>query len=127
MAPPSSANKTRDASESHGIGKRTRPNSRPDRSRYSAIIMELGGRAVMTNHSEMLRRWQLLSPYLDRQQQTFWAAAEAEVLGRGGCLQLAGVTGIASQTISKRKRQLELTGTAQAGSLVPLKRSAGAG
>jgi Rhodopirellula transposase DDE domain len=81
----------------------------------------------MTNHSEILRRWQLLSPYLNLRQQTLWAAAEAEVIGRGGCLLLAAVTGITPQTISKRKYQFELTGMAQAGSLVPLKRSAGAG
>jgi hypothetical protein len=81
----------------------------------------------MTNHSEILRRWQLLSPYLNQRQQTLWAAAEAEVIGRGGCLLLASVTGITPQTISKRKYQFELTGMAQAGSLVPLKRSAGAG
>jgi hypothetical protein len=35
----------------------------------------------MTKKSEVLRRWQLVSPYLHRKQQTVWAAAEAEVIG----------------------------------------------
>ena len=48
----------------------------------------------MTKKSEVLRRWQLVSPYLHRKQQTVWAAAEAEVIGPSGCLMLANVTGI---------------------------------
>jgi hypothetical protein len=89
--------------------------------------MEHEGRAVMANRAESLRRWQLLSPYLSRRQQTLWAAAEAQVIGRGGCLLLASLTGIASQTISTRKRQFKLTGMTPAGSLISCKRSAGAG
>jgi hypothetical protein len=81
----------------------------------------------MTNHSEILRRWQLLSPYLDRRLQTLWAAAEAEVIGRDGPLLLASVTGIKPPMISYRKRQVRLTGTAQAGSLIRPKRASGAG
>jgi hypothetical protein len=64
---------------------------------------------------------------LDQRQQTLWATAEAEVIGRCGCLLLASVTGMTRQTILKRKCQFELTGMAQTGSLVPLRRSAGAG
>jgi hypothetical protein len=60
--------------------------------------MEREGRAAMTNHSEILRRWQLLSPYLNQRQPTLWAAAEAEVIGRRGCLMLASVTGMTRQT-----------------------------
>jgi transposase len=63
---------------------------------------------------------------LNRQQQAFWAAAEAELIGYGGCRLLARVTGIAPATIAKRKRQFSVTGSAAAGSLIP-KRSAGAG
>jgi hypothetical protein len=81
----------------------------------------------MTNHSEILRRWQLLSPYLDRRLQTLWAAAEAEVIGRDGHQLLARVTGIKPPMISYRRRQVRLTGTAQAGSLVRPKRASGAG
>ena len=80
----------------------------------------------MTNHLEILGRWRLLSPYLNRQQQAFWAAAEAELIGYGGCTLLAKVTGIAPATIARRKRQCSVTGSAAAGSLIP-KRSAGAG
>jgi transposase len=79
----------------------------------------------MTNQSEILIRWRLLSPYLNRQQRTLWAAAEAEVIGRSGCLMLASVTGISSQTISTRKRAIKLTRMALAGSLTPIKRSGG--
>jgi len=71
----------------------------------------------MTSHSDILERWQLLSPYLDRRQQACWAAAETSVIGPGGCQLLASVTGIAAQTISARRCQMRLTKTAQAGSL----------
>jgi hypothetical protein len=43
--------------------------------------MKDGGKAVMARKSEILRRWQLISPYLDQRQTAFWAAAEAEVIG----------------------------------------------
>jgi hypothetical protein len=62
----------------------------------------------MTSHSDILKRWQLLSPYLDRRQQAYWAAAETLVIGLGGCLLLASVTGIAASTISLRRRQMRL-------------------
>jgi len=39
----------------------------------------------MTSDSDILKRWQLLSPYLDRRQQICWAAAETLVIGPGGC------------------------------------------
>jgi Rhodopirellula transposase DDE domain len=81
----------------------------------------------MTNHSEILRRWQLLSPYLDRRLQTLWAAAEADVIGREGPRLLATVTGIKPPMISYRRQQVRLTGTARAGSLIHPKRAAGAG
>lgn len=81
----------------------------------------------MTDHLEILRRWQLLSPYLNRRQQTLWAAAEAELIVSGGCRLLARVTGIAAPNISIAKRQLKLNGLAEAGSLIPPKRSGGAG
>jgi len=72
----------------------------------------------MTNDSDILKRWQLLSPYLDRRQQICWAAAETLVIGPGGCQLLAAVTGIAASTISARRRKMRLTKSAQAGSLI---------
>jgi transposase len=72
----------------------------------------------MTNDSDILKRWQLLSPYLDRRQQICWAAAETLVIGPGGCQLLAVVTGIAASTISARRRKMRLTKSAQAGSLI---------
>jgi len=72
----------------------------------------------MTNDSDILKRWQLVSPYLDRRQQICWAAAETLVIGPGGCQLLAAVTGIAVSTISARSRKMRLTKSAQAGSLI---------
>src|SRR5436305_2199690 len=74
--------------------------------------------AVMANRSDVLRRWQLLNPYLNRRQRKLWAAAEAEAIGYGGCVLLSGVTGLSNQTILAWKRKLRLTKTASAGSLV---------
>jgi len=81
----------------------------------------------MTKKSEVLRRWQLLSPYLHRKQQTVWAAAEAEVIGPRGCPMLASVTGISIPTLTKWVDRLKLTETARAGSLIPSKGCVGAG
>jgi hypothetical protein len=72
----------------------------------------------MTKKSEVLRRWQLLSPYLHRKQQTVWVAAEAEVIGPRGCPMLASVTGISIPTLTKWVDRLKLTETARAGSLM---------
>jgi|HubBroStandDraft_5_1064220.scaffolds.fasta_scaffold02034_2 hypothetical protein len=47
----------------------------------------------MGNHSEIVKRWQLISPYLDRGQRNLWAAAEAEVIGHGGCALLSRLGG----------------------------------
>jgi hypothetical protein len=71
----------------------------------------------MTSESDILKRWQLLSPYLDRRQQICWAAAETLVIGPGGCQLLAAVTGTAASTISARGHKMRLTKSAQAGSL----------
>jgi Rhodopirellula transposase DDE domain len=81
----------------------------------------------MANQSEILRRWQLLSPYLNRRQQALWAAAEADVSGHAGCRLLASITGIAPYTISKRRRSLRCIGVAPAGSFIALKRSGNLG
>ena len=76
------------------------------------------GSFVMTNDSDILKRWQLLNPYLDRRQQICWAAAETLVIGPGGCQLLAAITGIAASTISARRLKMRLTKSAQAGSLI---------
>ena len=88
-----------------------------DRRHKLSRIAVKNGEPIMTSHSDILERWQLLSPYLDRRQQACWAAAETSVIGPGGCQLLASVTGIAAQTISARRCQMRLTKTAQAGSL----------
>src|ERR1700704_7120422 len=67
-----------------------------------------GRMAVMTKKSEVLRRWQLVSPYLHRKQQTVWAASEAEVIGPSGCLMLANATGISIPTLTKWTYRLKL-------------------
>lgn len=76
----------------------------------------------MANRSEIVRRWRLLSPYLNRRQRSLWAAAEAEAIGYGGCVLLSNVTGISKQTISAGMRKLRLT-MASAGSLIRVQRS----
>ena len=77
----------------------------------------------MANRSEIVRRWRLLSPYLNRRQRSLWAAAEAEAIGYGGCVLLSNVTGISKQTISAGMRKLRLTKMASAGSLIRVQRS----
>jgi len=72
----------------------------------------------MGNHAEILRRWQLLCPYLNRRQRSLWAAAEAETIGHGGCALLSRVTGLSAQTITVGRIKLRLTSSASAGSLV---------
>jgi Rhodopirellula transposase DDE domain len=72
----------------------------------------------MGNGVDILRRWQLLRPYLNRRQRSIWAAAEAEVIGHGGFALLSRLTGIGAQTIAARRTKLRLTSSASAGSLV---------
>lgn len=81
----------------------------------------------MTKKSEVLRKWQLLSPYLHRKQQIVWAATEAEGVGARGCQILASVTSISIPTLTKWIDRLQLTATAPAGSLIPPKGSVGSG
>jgi hypothetical protein len=72
----------------------------------------------MANPAEILRRWQLLGPYLDRRQRSLLAAAEAEAIGYGGGVLLSAVTGLSVQTITARRIKLRLTHRASPGSLV---------
>jgi hypothetical protein len=88
------------------------------RRRVHHRYMKKGGRAVMGDHAQILRRWQLLSPYLNRRQRSLWAAAEAEAIGYGGCVLLSRVTGLSVQTIATRRIRLRGTSTAAPGSLV---------
>jgi len=63
----------------------------------------------MTSDSDILKRWQLLSPYLDR-QQICWAAAETLVIGPGGCQLLAAVDmSPSSASLGPRKTRLGAT------------------
>jgi hypothetical protein len=81
----------------------------------------------MARKSEILRRWQLISPYLDQRQTTFWAAAEAEVIGPRGCELLAGLTGILSLAILAKISRVRQTMTEPAGSLAQPKKASGQG
>ena len=81
----------------------------------------------MENHAQILTRWRLLRPYLNRRQRSLWAAAEAEVIGYGGCALLSRVTGLSVQTIATRRNELRLTSTAFAGSLLRDRRLGRAG
>ena len=71
----------------------------------------------MATRFEILRRWHLLRPYLDRRQQILWAATEAAVVGYGGCTLLHSLTGISVSAISARIRDIRPTKAATAGSL----------
>ena len=81
----------------------------------------------MTRKSEILKKWQLLGPYLHRKQRTIWAAAEAEAIGPRGCALVASVTGISVRTLTKWIERLEQTENACAGSLIPPNGGIGAG
>jgi hypothetical protein len=59
---------------------------------------------VMINDSDILKKWQLLSPYLDRRQQICWAAAETLVISPrrlsavGRCNRYCGLDDIGPET-----------------------------
>ena len=78
---------------------------------------------VMVRRSEVLRKWQLLSPYLNRRQRSLWAATEADAIGHGGGVLLSCITGISPKTISAGIRKLRSTSKASAGSLVRVRRT----
>src|SRR4029078_8534566 len=82
------------------------PTSGQDKRRLGRVRVGRGRTFVMTNEPDILKRWQLLSPYLDRRQQACCAAAQSLVIGPGGCLLLAAVTGLGAQTISNRRCQI---------------------
>jgi hypothetical protein len=77
----------------------------------------------MTSRSEVLRKWHLLSPYLNRRQRSLWAAAEADAIGYGGRVLLSCITGFSPDTISAAIHKLRSADTAPAGSLVRAKKS----
>src|ERR1700730_6961350 len=76
-----------------------------------------GWKALLTNQATVLKRWRLLSPYLNRRQRGLWAAAEAETFGHGGGALLSIITGVSLGTITAGRRKLKLTITARAGSI----------
>jgi hypothetical protein len=69
--------------------------------------------------SEILTRWQLLSPYLNQRQRTLWAAAEAEAIGYGGIALVCRLTGISNPAVSGGIVKLKSTKGSTAGTLVP--------
>jgi hypothetical protein len=82
------------------------------------------------NHAEILRMWQLLGSYLNRRQRSLWDVAEAEAIGCGGGVLLAGITGLSVQAITTQRVRLRLTKSASAESLAGhhrLRRVHGAG
>lgn len=72
----------------------------------------------MTRRSEVLRKWQLLMPFLTPRQRGLWAAAEAQASGLSGYILLTSITGLSHATLSARTRELESACGAVAGSLV---------
>jgi Rhodopirellula transposase DDE domain len=74
------------------------------------------------NQSRLLKKWHLLSPYLDRRQRNLWAAAEAEAFGRGGGTLLSNITGISYNTILSGRHKLKRTDGAPAGALARVRR-----
>jgi Rhodopirellula transposase DDE domain len=81
----------------------------------------------VTSPSDILKRWQLLNPYLDRRQRCLWAAAEAEILGYGGGILLSKITGIAPNTITSQRRKIKLTKATPAGALARPRKTGGSG
>src|SRR6516162_4261714 len=71
----------------------------------------------MATKSEVLRRWHLLSPYLDRWERSLWAATEAEVIGRGGAAMLTELTGVSNPPYRRASKGSDLTKDASPGSL----------
>ena len=62
--------------------------------------------AVMQEESLIAQRWKLMSERLDERQRRAFAAAEAQVLGRGGVAQVAAATGVARNTIMAGMEEL---------------------
>ncbi len=79
------------------------------------------------NGTEILTRWQLLSPYLSRRQQSLWAAAEVAAVGLGAIKLLSGVTGISHQPLARAVLKLGSTKGSPAGSLAGPSISPGGG
>src|SRR5262249_20286805 len=73
----------------------------------------------MATASEILTKWQLLSPYLNRRQRTLWAAAEAAAIGYGGIALLQRLTGLSTPAVSAGVVKLRSTKGSMAGTLVP--------
>src|ERR1043166_5680423 len=55
----------------------------------------------MSTRSRLVRKYNLLRPYLDRRQLHLWAAVEAESRGAKGIPLVASVTGISRTIISR--------------------------
>ena len=88
-------------------------------------FLRLRRKGLMTTRHDVLKRWRLLRPYLDRRQRTLWAAVESTVIGYGGCALLARITGLSSTAISFRSHALQFGKGALPGSLAQPPRSRG--
>jgi Rhodopirellula transposase DDE domain/Transposase len=75
-------------------------------------------RTASADVTEILTKWQLMSPYLSRRQQSLWAAVEAAAIGLGGIKLVSGVTGISQPPIARGIRKLRSTKGSPAGSLI---------
>ena len=73
-------------------------------------------RTASADVTEILTKWQLMSPYLSRRQQSLWAAVEAAAIGLGGIKLVSGVTGISQPPIARGIRKLRSTKGSPAGS-----------
>jgi polyhydroxyalkanoate synthesis regulator protein len=98
-------------------------NERTARLALDALAKTQGGTPAVNLLDERARpnillRWQLIQPYLERRQRFAWAAAEATATGYGGNVLLSQMTGIPVITINQWKRRLRNTKHATAGSLV---------
>jgi len=57
--------------------------------------------------AKIAERWRLFGPECDERRRRIWAASEARTHGPGGVALLAGVTGLAEETIRRGLAELE--------------------
>jgi hypothetical protein len=61
---------------------------------------------VLVEHTEIQRRFQSLSPFLDERMRRLVAAAESEAIGYGGVSAVARATGVSRRAITEGKKEL---------------------
>ncbi len=65
--------------------------SEPDR--LSSVLDAVAG-------AKVAERWRLFGPECDERRRRLWAASEAKAYGPGGVALLAGVSGVAEETVA---------------------------